>query len=325
MSPRAIGSAMGLYIAGNACGGMTGRILTSILIDWFTWRQTVAIIGLVALLLSSLFWLLPPSRNFQRQPFRLKQISKTLVNHLREPGLLCLFCLAFLLMGGFVTVYNYVAFYLLSPPYDLSQSQIALIFLAYAFGAGGSGVMGKLTARFERSRILLVSLAIMASGILITLFSSLPAIIVGIVVFTIGFFGAHAVASAWVGARASSARAQASSLYLLAYYLGSSISGTCGGFVWSTMGWSGVVGLVLALLGLAVVAIQFLTSLERAQKKHSETTKCAQNQPDSDPPPPWIPLDFQRVAPAQPHLSKQPHLQQNFCACLSIDSCKKQE
>ncbi|MEJ2471176.1 MAG: MFS transporter [Desulfuromonadales bacterium] len=287
MSPRAIGAAMGLYIAGNACGGMVGRILTSVLVDIFTWRQTVAIIGLIALLLSCLFWLLPPSRNFHRQPFRLKQMTNSLLTHVREPGLFCLFALAFLLMGSFVTVYNYVTFYLLAPPYSLSQSQVALIFVAYAFGACGSSVMGQLCSRFERPQILLAALGIMAFGLLLTLLPALPAIIVGIVVLTIGFFGAHAVASAWVGVRATTARAQASSLYLLAYYLGSSISGTGGGAVWSRLGWPGIVGLVLVLLGLAGLVIQCLASLEKTQSRASSPqrhprTPCVLDVPSAD-------------------------------------------
>ena len=216
MSPRAIGAAMGLYIAGNACGGMTGRILTSVMVDFLPWRGAVAAIGVLALLLSLLFWiLLPPSRHFHRRPFHLGPLTASLVGHLREPGLLCLFSLAFLLMGGFVTLYNYVTFYLLAPPYSLSQSQVALIFLAYAFGACGSSVMGGLVERIGRPRILYVALATMATGVLLTLSEFLGAIVGGIVVFTVGFFGAHAVASAWVGARAATARAQASSLYLL--------------------------------------------------------------------------------------------------------------
>ena len=262
MSPRAIGAAMGLYIAGNACGGMTGRILTATLADVLPWRGAVAIIGLMALGISVLFWLmLPPSKHFQRRTFRLGPLSASLVGHLREPGLLCLFALAFLLMGGFVTLYNYVTFYLLAPPYSLSQSQVALIFLAYAFGACGSSVMGGLVERIGRPRILYTAMATMAIGILLTLLAPLVAIITGIVVFTIGFFGAHAVASAWVGARASTARAQASSLYLLAYYLGSSVSGTGGGLIWSYWGWNGLVALILALLGIAGLVVLRLTSL----------------------------------------------------------------
>jgi YNFM family putative membrane transporter len=253
---------MGLYIAGNACGGMTGRILTAILADHLPWRGAVAVIGILALILSVLFWLLlPASRHFQRRPFRIKPLSASLVSHLRDPGLLCLFALAFLLMGGFVTLYNYMTFYLLAPPYALSQSQVAMIFLAYAFGAFGSSVMGGLIECYGRARILYSALAIMTTGILFTLAATLVTIVAGIVIFTIGFFGAHAVASAWVGARAPTARAQASSLYLLAYYLGSSISGTGGGFIWSVYGWHGVAGLVIALLMLAGIVILRLTTL----------------------------------------------------------------
>jgi YNFM family putative membrane transporter len=271
MSPRAIGTAMGLYIAGNACGGMTGRILTSVIADFLPWRGAVAAIGILALVLSLLFWvMLPPSRHFQRSPFRIGPLTASLIGHLREPGLLCLFALAFLLMGGFVTLYNYVTFYLLSPPYSLSQSQVALIFLAYAFGACGSSVTGGLVERIGRPRILYSALAIMGTGVLLTLLAPLAAIVIGIVIFTIGFFGAHAVASAWVGARAASARAQASSLYLLGYYLGSSISGTGGGLIWSTWGWPGVVGLVVGLLTLAGCVLLRLTTL--APPPMAETT-----------------------------------------------------
>jgi len=262
MSPRAIGAAMGLYIAGNACGGMAGRILTTILADFLPWRGAVAIIGLLALALSGLFWLmLPPSRHFRRRPFRLGPLSASLCSHLREPGLLCLFALAFLLMGGFVTMYNYATFYLLAPPYALSQASVALIFLAYAFGACGSSIMGGMVERFGRARILGAALSIMVGGALLTLLAPLACVVTGIIVFTGGFFAAHAVASAWVGARAATARAQASSLYLLAYYLGSSISGTGGGLIWSTWGWSGVVALILGLLGTAGLVVLRLIAL----------------------------------------------------------------
>lgn len=263
MSPRAIGAAMGLYIAGNACGGMTGRILTAILADYLPWRSAIAVIGIISLCLSLLFWrMLPPSRHFQRRPFRIGPLTRSLLGHLQEPGLLCLFTLAFLLMGGFVTLYNYVTFYLLAPPYSLSQSHVALIFLAYAFGACGSSLMGGLVERFGRPRILFTAMAVMTCGLLLTLLAPLAAIVTGIVIYTGGFFGAHAVASAWVGARTSHARAQASSLYLLAYYLGSSISGTGGGFLWSQRGWGGVTALILLLLILAVLTTVRLVTLK---------------------------------------------------------------
>jgi YNFM family putative membrane transporter len=257
IEPRAISSAMGLYIAGNAFGGMTGRILTALLADLVSWRAAVTGIGLLSLLLAVQFLLLlPPSRNFQRRPLQLGRLSASLLGHLRNPDLRCLFLLAFTCMGGFVTLYNYVTFRLLGADFELSQAQVALIFLAYAFGACGSSLMGRLADRFGRGPLLFAGLTVMTFGLALTLSSQLLAVLGGIVIFTSGFFAVHAIASAWVGLLAGPDRAQASSLYLLAYYLGSSISGTGGGFCYGAWGWPGVVVLILLLLSAA-----FLTGL----------------------------------------------------------------
>ena len=53
--------------------------------------------------------------------------------------------------------------------------------------------------------------------------------------------------SSWVGRRAHTAKAQASSLYLFSYYLGSSISGTVGGLFWLNYGWNGVAAMIMLL------------------------------------------------------------------------------
>jgi YNFM family putative membrane transporter len=276
MSPRAVDAAMGLYIAGNAMGGMTGRILTACLTDLLPWREAVAVIGGLSLGLAALFiLLLPPSRRFRRRPFRPGPLTLSLFGLLREPGLLCLFAVAFTGMGAFVTLYNYVTFRLLAPPYGLTQAQASWIFLAYAFGAGGSGAMGHLVERAGRGRILLAALAVTAGGALLTLLAPLAAVIAGIVIFTIGFFGAHAVASTWVGARAGHARAQASWLYLFFYYLGASVIGSGGGFAWSAGGWKGVTLLVVALLGLAALAVLRLTTLAGRAARETEPAEGA--------------------------------------------------
>jgi len=264
MDESAVDTAMGLYIAGNALGGMSGRILTGWLADFLPWREAVGAIGALSLLLSlPLALLLRPSRNFQRRPFRPLALTRSLLGHLREPGLFCLFSLAFLCMGGFVTLYNYIGFRLGAAPFDLSTTQISLLFLSYAAGAFGSGAVGALAGRRGRGPMLLLSLFVMSAGLLMTLSSKLAPIIAGVVLFTLGFFAVHALASAWVGQRAKEARAQASSLYLFAYYLGSSVSGTAGGWFWSFGGWKAVVLLIAALLAAAFCAAAVLRHLSR--------------------------------------------------------------
>lgn len=80
-------------------------------------------------------------------------------------------------------------------------------------------------------------------------------------VSTFGFFGAHSVASSWIGRRARRARGQASSLYLLAYYLGGSVAGTMGGYFWHYAGWTGVAWFIAALLAIALVIALKLSRL----------------------------------------------------------------
>jgi YNFM family putative membrane transporter len=155
-----------------------------------------------------------------------------------------LFAEAFLLMGGFVSVYNYIAYRLLAPPYSLSQAAAGLIFLVYPVGVVSSAVLGSLALRLGRRVVMGASILLMAAGLLITLAAPVWAMVLGVAGVTAGFFGAHSVASAWVGDRAEGARAQASALYLLAYYVGSSVLGSATGFVWARAGWPGVVAAV---------------------------------------------------------------------------------
>jgi MFS transporter, YNFM family, putative membrane transport protein len=261
MDARSIGSAMGLYISGNALGGMSGRIGSAMLCDHLPWHAAIALIGTVSLVLSMVFLRsLPPSANFQRRPFRIGYLFSSLYQQLRDPGLLCLYGLAFLSMGGFVSLYNYIGFRLLAPPYSLSQSGVSLIFLVYLLGSFISGVVGGLVNRFGRPFMLRLTLAVMLAGTLVTLAAPLPLIVIGVGIFTCGFFCTHAIASSWVGRRAKSGRAQAASLYLFCYYQGSSISGTLGGIFWQHQGWQGVAALiamlVLAAFGVATLLLR---------------------------------------------------------------------
>jgi YNFM family putative membrane transporter len=92
----------------------------------------------------------------------------------------------------------------------------------------------------------------------------IASIAIGIACVTFGFFAGHSVASGWVGRLAKEAKGQAAALYLLAYYIGSSVVGSYGGHVWAGYGWNGIAGLVGALLVIGIVATTRLRQHERA-------------------------------------------------------------
>lgn len=255
MHPRSVGLAMGLYIGGSGIGGMLGRVLTGVLSDAFDWRIAMATIGVLGLASGLAFWAsLPASRHFRRRSLAPGALLGAFAAHLRAPALPWLFALAFLMMGGFVATYNYIGYRLTGAPYGLSQTVVGLIFLGYLAGTASSAWMGGLAGRLGRERVLPAAIVVMLAGIALTAVPWLPAIILGMAVQTFGFFGAHSVASGWVGGAAKQAKAQASSLYLFAYYLGSSVVGSIGGLAWSGLGWPGVASLV-ALLGAAALLI----------------------------------------------------------------------
>lgn len=259
---RSIGLAMGLFIGGNAVGGMAGRIISGVLTDLGSWRLAIGLIGVVGLASAVAAWRsLPASTHFQPRSACPAELLRSLGEHLRDPGLRALFAEAFLLMGGFVTVYNYLGYRLTEAPYALSQSAIGAIFSAYLIGTASSAWIGALAGRLGRRRVLWAMIAIMLAGVALTVFHHLALILAGIAAVTFGFFGAHSIASSWVGNRALTGKAQASALYLFCYYAGSSAIGTLGGVFWTYGGWFGVSALVTSLLVAALALAIWLMTL----------------------------------------------------------------
>jgi YNFM family putative membrane transporter len=145
------------------------------------------------------------------------------------------------------------------------------VFLTYALGSVGSTVAGVLVDRVGRRAVLPLCLVIAIGGLLLTLAEPLWVVVVGIAVQTVGFFAAHGVASGWSSARAAllaGAPGQAASLYLLAYYLGSSVFGTLSGVAWSRGGWDRVVTVVGVLF---VAALGCAMALRRVPSLHGRS------------------------------------------------------
>ncbi|MDY4367967.1 MFS transporter [Pectobacterium brasiliense] len=252
--PSVLAFSMGLYISGNSIGGMSGRLVSGVLTDYFPWRVAIGTIGVLALIAAITFWrILPDSRHFRPGSLRPKTLLLNSKLHWRDAGLPLLFLEGFLLMGAFVTLFNYIGYRLLAPPYLLSQAVVGLLSVVYLTGSYSSPKAGALTARYGRGPVLSVAILLMLVGLGMTALSPLFAIFGGMMLFTAGFFAAHSVASSWIGQRARRAKGQASSMYLFSYYLGSSLAGTLGGFFWHSFGWMGITAFLSALLLLALV------------------------------------------------------------------------
>jgi YNFM family putative membrane transporter len=275
--PQYQGASIGIFIGGNAIGGMLGRIATGVITDLSSWRIAITCIGLVGLFCSWWFWKnLPPSTHFTAQTFSARKHITVLVQQLNDPCLLCLYGIAFLLMGSFMTLYSYLGYQLTMPPYNLSQALISWIFIIYIVGSLSSSWSASLADRWSQQRVLLINAILLGLGALITLSPNLPVKIFGVAASTLGYFGGHAIASSWVNKRARNGKAQACALYLFFFYVGSSVGNTTGGFFWSADGWSGVIEMIsIFALGILVLVL-LLPLFERRTKAQFKKALAAE-------------------------------------------------
>jgi YNFM family putative membrane transporter len=257
--PAELGTAIGVYVAGNTLGGIAGRLVPGLVEESTSWRAAVALLGAVALLATLAFLrLLPPVRRRSSTSSRAHEHVGAVRDLLRDRDLLRLCALAFLLMGGFVACYNYLTFRLEAAPLGLSTTVTSLLFLAYLAGTVSSPVAGRLSDRFGRRPLALAGIVVSLAGLALTLPDRVAVITVGLLVFTAGFFATHSVASSWVSSRAAGRRGQASAMYLLAYYLGSSTFGALIGLAYQNAGWpaaAGAIGLLFVLGALTVAGV----------------------------------------------------------------------
>lgn len=244
--------AAGTYISGTTVGGLLGRFIAAPIGEATNWRiGTFAVAALSVVMVATFIAVLPRARGFQPRATSLSHVSRAIGAHMRNPKLLVLYGQAVLLMGAFIAVYNYFLFRVEGPPFFITPAIASFMYLAYLAGTVSSRASARLVARIGRGPAILTCIGIMAGGALVTLSSSLLVMIVGLVVFTGGFFAAHTVAVAWSGTRASHDRAQSAALYNFGYYAGSSLFGFLGGFAWAWLGWTGVVAMVFALILVA--------------------------------------------------------------------------
>ncbi|QRA44495.1 MFS transporter [Chryseobacterium cucumeris] len=259
----AVPAAISMYLSGNTIGGMSGRIMATLFAGEFGWRNAVLLIGIESLILGAVFWKLFPESKFfnpQKTDYHLK--VKQMKFFLTNPYMLRLYCTAALLMGVFVSVYNYLTFRLEAKPFSLSHFIIAFIFLMYIFGVFGTMIVGRLSRRFPMNSILKASILCMLTGAALLLSENIYILIFGLGLFTLSFFAAHTMASQMTALYARRGKSSATSIYWLFYYFGSSILGSGTGYLLHAFSWN----VFIAVLMISVITALLLTTFNTNPK-----------------------------------------------------------
>lgn len=273
---KALVAAIGLFVAGNSIGGMSGRIVTGWVAQAWGWRAALAAVGVLAVVCAVTFRLLvPKARHFAPRSVGPRALARTLGGHLADPLLRRLYAIGGLFMTVFGAVYTVIGYRLVAEPFNLPQGIVGSIFVIYLVGTVSSAAAGKLVARTGRRGALYLAVGTTSTGLLLSLADSVAAVLSGLVLITAGFFAGHAVASSSVSRTAKTARAQASALYQCAYYVGSSLGGALGAAAFHAVGWEGTVLLGLAAMVGAASITLYATRKAVAERRLLHLEKAA--------------------------------------------------
>ncbi len=267
LEPKAFSQAIGNYIAANSLGGITGRIMGGNLTDAFGWHFAVMMMmGITLVGILVVFWLLPAQRHFTPQRGMLRSHNRSLITHMKNPVIVVA-----MLIGGanfalFVNLYSVMGFRLVAEPHNLPVGLASLIFLCYLGGTVSSKLSGRWSLRHSQLNGMLLGACISLSGMLIAYFEWLPTMLLGLMLISFGAFFTHTLAYAWVSQKATHAKATATALYLVHYYIGGSLGGFFLIYCWQVQRWSGVIGGGLVLYALVFTFCLRLKSMESKQR-----------------------------------------------------------
>ncbi|GAA2915262.1 hypothetical protein GCM10020221_08700 [Streptomyces thioluteus] len=142
--PRALVGAVGLFVAGNAIGGMSGRILAGWTAQAWGWRAGLAAVGVLAVVCALVFRLLiPKARHFTPGSVSPRALARTVGRHLSDPLLVRLYLIGALFMTVFGAVYTVIGYRLAQAPFSLPPGLVGSIFLVYLVGTASSAAAGK--------------------------------------------------------------------------------------------------------------------------------------------------------------------------------------
>lgn len=254
------------YIVGTALGGATGRLLPGPIAALGGWTLTAAIMGTLTLLSGAALWLmLPDAQRFR--PFRAdtREMLLGTITAPLDPVIGWLSIAGFAAMGTFVAIYNAMAFRLQAPPFSLGHAA-SLVYLAYLLGIAAPLLLRRLSDRLGRGRSTIIAAVGLLAAVALASLANLVGVVLGLGLLTFAFLGVHSLLSGWVVDRASRqhlGNAQASSAYLLTYYLGSTILGALATVLWQSNGWAAVQALGLAGATLAIAAVALANWFDR--------------------------------------------------------------
>ena len=242
-TPQGTATAFAAYITGNVASNLVGRLVSAAVADHFGLASNFyafAALNLCGALMGTLAaWLA----------------------NLRDPALRAAFAVGFCILFAFIGTFTYVNFVLVQQPFALGMMELGFVYFVFLPSVVSTPFAGRVALRCGTRSTCFGALALAALGLPLLLLPSLSAVLLGLVLLSVGTFFAQAVATGFVGRAARADRAAASGMYLACYFLGGLVGSVTLGQIYDRLGWPACVGgIALALFVAMSLAPRLLVS-----------------------------------------------------------------
>ncbi|MGN6286163.1 MAG: MFS transporter [Afipia sp.] len=270
-TPAERGRAVGMVTSGVVIGILAARFMAGVLADLGGWRAvyltsavlTAALLGLLVRVLPSR---LPPDST-DSYAATLRSIPILFVH---DRVLLVRGLLALLIFATLNVFWTALVLPLSAPPFSYSHTQIGLFGLVGMAGAVAATGAGRLADRGLGQWTTGVSLALLLAswGLIVTLPTSLPLLLMGVVLLDLAIQAVHVTNQSIIFARHPAARSRLVGGYMVFYSIGSAIGAISSTIAYAEAGWFGVsmLGATFSAFALLVWAstLRFLIRQEQA-------------------------------------------------------------
>ncbi|TWO15504.1 MFS transporter [Campylobacter lanienae] len=258
-SKDSVANAIGVYIGVTIIGGFMGRALSGFFTDIFGWRVFFFIIGCVAILASIL--LLKFSQNIKASYLKPHLID--IIHTLKTRHNLYIFLMIFGIFFTFQAMLNFIPFELAKISDNYSSSKAGMLYIGYLVGVLVAFNTKKIVAFLGSSiKAIIVGIIILIIAIQIFRIESFWLIFVAMVVFCLGNFIAHSIASGFINKMATSHKGISNGLYVSFYYFGGALGSFVPGFIYIPFGWGAMLSFISVVSFISLIFIMVIRDIK---------------------------------------------------------------
>jgi MFS transporter, YNFM family, putative membrane transport protein len=254
-SPNEAVLAVAAYITGNVASNLLGRLLSAAVADHFglAWNfSAFAALNISGALL--VFVALCRKAAKPTDGMAIMGAFSAWLDNMRDPSLRAAFTLGFCILFAFIGTFTYVNFLLVRQPFELGMMSLGFVYFVFLPSIVTTPLAGPIARKYGARLTGAAAMILAVLGLPLLLLPTLSAVLLGLVLVSIGTFFAQAVATGFVGRAARADRAAASGMYLASYFFGGLVGSAVLGQAFDRLGWTAcVAGIGLALfVGIAM-------------------------------------------------------------------------